>query len=59
MLGEGPATPAMPDADASLAQGVGQSHRTLAISLEQMKSHTLCGFRADAGQDAQGLDQAL
>jgi hypothetical protein len=57
LLGQGPALAAMANAFHGLAQGLGQARAATAVALEQLQGHALGGFLADAGQNAQGVDQ--
>jgi hypothetical protein len=50
---------AVPHAFKRRTHGYGQTFRTRAIPLQQVKGHTLCGARTDAGQAAQRVDQGL
>ncbi|MNE86098.1 hypothetical protein D3C80_1831620 [compost metagenome] len=40
-----------------LGQGLSQARAATAVALKQLQCHALSGFLADAGQDAQGIDQ--
>src|SRR5690606_2341237 len=57
VLAQGPALAAVAHPFHGLTQRLGQAQATAAVALQQLQRHALRGLLADAGQDAQGVDE--
>ena len=59
LLGQRPATLALSDFFHRFEQGLAEPAASLAVTLEQVKGHALCGLLPDTGKTAKRFDECF